>query len=102
VTIGLLAALRRQALATLALHAGLERGVRAPVPGMTQLRDEVAAALGSLADALRTGAAPPPLPNLRTTQLALGKSDALVNTETDLLVDSVNTVAGLLTQAAAR
>ncbi len=102
VTIGLLAALRRHALASLALHAGLERGVRAPVPGMAKLRDEMTAALGSLADAVRGGTAPPPMPNLRATQLALGKSDALVNAETDLLVDSVNTVAGLLAQAAAR
>jgi hypothetical protein len=69
---------------------------------MAQLRDEMTAALGSLADSVRAGSAPPPLPNLRATQLALGKSDALVNAETDLLVDSVNTVAGLLAQAAAR
>jgi uncharacterized membrane protein YccC len=96
--IGILAALRRHALAALALHAGLERGVPAPVPGMELLRTEMTAALAALASAMRTETAPPPLPDLRATQLALGATDALVNAETDLMVDSVNTLATLLAQ----
>jgi hypothetical protein len=60
------------------------------------------ASLASLAQAVRTGVAPPPLPALRQTQLALGATDALVDEETDLMVDSINTVAELLASDAAR
>ena len=101
VALGVLAALRRHALAALALHAGLERGVRAPVPGMAPLRDRMTTALAALATAMAAGTPPPALPDLRATQLALGASDALVNAETDLMVDSVNTIAGLLGATAA-
>jgi hypothetical protein len=94
--VGLLAALRRHALAALALHAGLERGVREPVRGMAQLAAEMTASLTALAAAVRSGSAPPRLPPLRQTQLALGATVALVDEETDLMVDSVNTVAALL------
>jgi uncharacterized membrane protein YccC len=96
VAMGLLAALRRHALAALALHAGLERGVAAPVPGMAPLATAMTGALAALADTLEHRVAPPPLPDLRALQLALGASDALVNDETDLMVDSVNTIAALL------
>jgi hypothetical protein len=96
VAVGILAALRRHALAALALHAGLERGVTEGVPGMARLAPEMSGALTALATALDAGTPPPPLPDLRTSQLALGKSDALVNDETDLMVDSVNTIASLL------
>jgi uncharacterized membrane protein YccC len=94
--VGLLAALRRHALGALALHAGLDRGLREPVRGMAQLAAEMTASLTALAAAVRSGSAPPPLPPLRQTQLALGATDALVGEETDLMVDSVNTVASLL------
>jgi uncharacterized membrane protein YccC len=95
-TVGLLAALRRHALAALALHAGLERGVREPVHGMGRLGAEMTASLASLAHAVRAGVTPPPLPPLRQTQLALGATDALVGEETDLMVDSIKTMAELL------
>ena len=94
--VGLLAALRRHALAALALHAGLERGVREPVRGMAHLAAEMTASLTALAAAVRAGSPPPRLPPLRQTQLALGATDALVDEETDLMVDSVNTIAELL------
>jgi uncharacterized membrane protein YccC len=100
VAVGILAALRRHALAALALHAGLERGVAAPVPGMALLRDQMTVAVATLADAVRNGTASAPLADLRSTQLALGASDALVNAETDLMVDSINTIASLLAQQA--
>ena len=101
-TVGLLAALRRHALAALALHAGLERGVREPVRGMGRLGAEMTASLAALAHAVRAGVAPPPLPPLRQTQLALGATDALVGEETDLMVDSINTIADLLASTADR
>jgi uncharacterized membrane protein YccC len=95
-SVGLLAALRRHALAALALHAGLERGVTAPVAGMTQLANEITGSLAALASAVRSGHPPPSLPPLRQTQLALGATDALVGEETDLMVDSIKTIASLL------
>jgi uncharacterized membrane protein YccC len=94
--VGLLAALRRHALGALALHAGLERGVREPVRGMARLAEEMTASLTALAAAVRSGTAPPLLPPLRQTQLALGATNALVGEETDLMVDSINAVASLL------
>jgi uncharacterized membrane protein YccC len=94
--VGLLAALRRHALGALALHAGLERGIETPVPGMTQLAGEMTDSLATLAASVRSGQPPAALPPLRQSQLALGATDALVEAETDLMVDSINTVAALL------
>jgi uncharacterized membrane protein YccC len=103
VAIGLLAALRRNALANLALHAGVERGIAQPIPGIETLAAEMTESLATLADAVRTGSAPPPLPPLRQTQRALrGDADAAVGDETDLMVDSINTIAELLAADAPR
>jgi hypothetical protein len=102
-TAGLIAALRRHALAALALHAGLERGIDRPSPAMAVLSDEMKTSLSILAEAVSTGTAPPPLPPLRQTQLALAKSvGPTLGEETDLMVDGVNTMAELLTRDAAR
>ncbi len=101
--VGLLAALRRHALAALALHAGLERGVDGSSPGMARLSTEMSTSLTRLAEAVRSGTAPPPLPPLRQTQLALAKSVShAVAEETDLMVDGVNTMAELLARDATR
>ena len=101
--VGLLAALRRHALAALSLHAGLERGVPQPVPGMRVLREQLSSSLHAIAEAVRSGSVPAALPPLRQTQLALAPSaDALVGQETDLMVDSVNTMAELLAWEAAQ
>src|SRR6185503_13862179 len=54
IAVGLLAALRRHALGALALHAGLERGLHAPVPGMTQLAKEMTDSLAALAVSVRS------------------------------------------------
>jgi uncharacterized membrane protein YccC len=98
--LGLLAALRRHALAALALHAGLERGLSAPVGGMASLEDQMTGSLKALAGAVRAGTPPPPLPPLRQTHLALAPAaDTLVLDETDLMVDSINTMADLLSGA---
>ena len=95
--IGLLAATRRNALAALALHAGLEREPRATVPGIETFAEQVTNSLLTLASAVRAGTEPPPLPSLRDTHLALGTglTDG-VRDETDLIVDSVDTIAELL------
>jgi uncharacterized membrane protein YccC len=95
--LSLLAAIRRHALAALALHAGLDGGVARPVPGIETLSRQMASSLAVLADALRTGSAPPALPPLRQTQLALNAAGSdLVRDETDLMVDSLNMIASLL------
>jgi len=94
---GLLAASRRLALAALALHAGLERDVRDAVPGIGELAQQVTSSLLTLATAVRQGSAPPPLPPLRQTQVALGAAlNDVARDETDLIVDSLDTIAELL------
>ena len=100
--VGLLAALRRHALASLALHAGIERGIDQPSPGMARLSAEMGTSLVRLADAVRSGTAPGQLPPLRQTQLAVAKSIShAAAEETDLMVDGVNTMAELLARDAA-
>jgi hypothetical protein len=101
VALGLLAATRRHALAGLALHAGLERGVPEHVPGIGELGRQLSAGLTSLAAALRSGATPAPLPPLRETHDALRSGgNTLVAVETDMMVDSLDTMASLLTEQA--
>jgi hypothetical protein len=101
VATGLLAAIRRHALAALALHAGVERGVNTPIAAMSRLSAEVKTSLSLLANAAREGKAPEPLPPLRQTQLALAASvSPLVARETDLIVDAINTMADLLARDA--
>jgi hypothetical protein len=95
--VGLLAALRRQALAALSLQAGLERGAPTAVPAIEALNTEMTGSLLALAGAVRSGAAPPPLPPLRQTQIATAPPhDMLLGQETDLMVDSIKTMAELL------
>jgi hypothetical protein len=98
----LLAALRRQSLAALALHAGVERGVEAGIQGLGPLTEDITTSLTTLAKAVRAGAAPPRLPSLRQTQLALDPSThAVIQEETDIMVDAINTIADILTRDAA-
>ena len=98
---GLLAAIRRHALAALALHAGIERGLDSAIPDMSRLSNEMKTSLSLMATAAREGRAPAALPPLRQTQLALaGSVTPLVAQETDLIVDGINTMAGLLTRHA--
>jgi uncharacterized membrane protein YccC len=98
---GLVAAIRRHALAALALHAGVERGINTPIPAMSRLAAEVKVSLSLLAAAAREGKAPESLPPLRQTQLALaGSVSQLVAQETDLIVDAINTMAELLSRDA--
>lgn len=96
VAVGLLAAFRRNALAALALHAGIEHGVPA-VRGTARLTEQVATSLSSLGSAVRHATKPPPLPPMRQTQMALdAEAQDVIGEETNLLVDSINTMAELL------
>jgi hypothetical protein len=95
--VGLLAALRRHSLAALALHAGVERGVEAPIPGLAPLAGQIRDSLSLLAAALRAGTPPPTLPPLRATQRALDPGTlSVIHDETDMMVDGINTMAELL------
>lgn len=97
VATGLLAAIRRNALAALALHAGVERGITTPSPKLAPLAAEMKESLSILAEAAADGRAPRPLPPLRQTHLAMsGEINPLVEHETDLMVDAINTMAELL------
>lgn len=94
-TVALLAALRRHALAALAIHAALENGQAHAVAGATQFRDDVRVALERIADAVRSGLRPGPLPPLRHDHVPLA-DDPVIGVETDMMVDSLNTMAELL------
>ena len=95
--VGLVGAARRNALAALSLHAGLERDVADPLPAIRELASQVGSSLMSLATALREQSGPPALPPLRQTQLALATaSDDAVSDDTSLIVDSIDTMAELL------
>ena len=98
---GLLAAIRRNALAALALHAGVERGILTPSPKLEPLATEMKESLSILSEAVRDARAPRPLPPLRQTHRAIsGEISPLVEHETDLMVDAVNTMAELLARDA--
>ena len=97
VALGLLAASRRHALAALALQARIEREPRAPPPELERLATEIVTTLAELARAVREGTVPKDLPPLRATQeqiRALTRSSLM--DETDVMVDSLNTIAEML------
>jgi len=97
VALDVLAALRRNALAALALHAAVEHGVGGAEPGIAPLRQLFDERLAGLASAVRAGTTPQEMPELRRAQLALPPSAAeRLGPETDIMVDAVNTIAGLL------
>jgi uncharacterized membrane protein YccC len=105
--LALLAASRRFGVASLTLQSRLERAPRlsADAAGaLATLADDLDAALQAIAAALRLRGDPLPLPPLRDAQIALkraldrqpdGQFGALVS-ETDLMVDAVNTMADVL------
>ena len=92
-----LAALRRNALAALALHAAVERGVGDAEPGVGSLRELIDRRLSQLSSAIRAGAAVEEMPQLRRAQLSLPASaEKLIGPETDIMVDAINTIAAVL------
>jgi hypothetical protein len=98
--IGLLAALRRNALAALALHGALETRQPHAVPGAAELLADIQVAFARLAGAVRTSGQPEALPPLRRDHAAVAQ-DSNIGVETDLMVDSLNTMAELLAIRAA-
>jgi hypothetical protein len=97
VALGILAAIRRHALASLALQARLERGSVPSVPGLDELGVQFARTFRSLAAAVRNGTPPRDIPPLRETHGRLrAASKSTLMEETDLIVDSLNTIAELL------
>ncbi|MGH9056439.1 MAG: FUSC family protein [Acidimicrobiales bacterium] len=112
--VAVMAAVRNYVQGVLALHAQLPAG--GPVrPEVGALADEVDDALGSVADAIRSGQSRARLPSLRSTQLALVRSlDAgegatavggrraldgaavALASDTDLVVNAVNTLGHLV------
>ena len=99
--VGIVAAIRRNALAALSLHAGLERDMRAAVLDFGDLGLLVSSSLLTLATATRERSAPPQLTAFRGTHVAeaIG-SNAAIRDETDLIVDSIETIAELLAKDA--
>ncbi|HQZ38330.1 MAG TPA: FUSC family protein [Vicinamibacterales bacterium] len=94
---GIVGAIRRNALAALSLHAGLEHDGRGGLPGVQALASQAASSLMTLATAVREHTVPPRFPLLRQAQLALATAaNDVVSDETNLIVDSIDTMAELL------
>jgi hypothetical protein len=94
--LSLLAAFRRYALGALALHAALDDRPTHPKPELAPLHDQIVASFLVLAAALRSGT-PAVLPPLRETHSKLPpNTDPALAEQTDVLVDSINTLASLL------
>jgi uncharacterized membrane protein YccC len=95
--ISLLATLRRNALAALALHADLERGAGRPDPGILLLADQFDAAWSAVVDAIRYGTPLGEFPPLRMTQQDLvAPGGGSIADETDLMVDSLETIGEIV------
>jgi uncharacterized membrane protein YccC len=95
----LVAAFRRFAAGGLALHADLQQRPSA-IPQLAELRDQVEAALGSLAASLRSGSRAGPLPPMRETFVRVRESvPPAVADALDLVIDSVETAAALAAKA---
>jgi uncharacterized membrane protein YccC len=107
--LGCLAAARSIATAALTLHAHLPAAAPQPRPNLTALIDAVTDSFAGLAAALRARAAPDGGPDLRKLQSQLtaqlraapgpgpaAVDAALLETETDLLVDGLNSIGALL------
>jgi uncharacterized membrane protein YccC len=102
--LGILAATRRYGLATLTIQSRLSRAAIVSHAALEPLARALDESLHLLSHALRERVEPKPLPRLRDMQIALknavdrdAHSDvAVLISETDLMVDSVNMMADLL------
>lgn len=102
--LGILAASRRLGIAGLTLRARIARVSGAPHAVIERFTGDLDLALRRIVTAQRSGDAPEPLPALRSDQLALqrileeGRDPAVevLVSETDLIVDSTNTMAAIL------
>lgn len=104
---GILAATRRIGIAALTLHARVVRIAGAPHELIERFVRDLETALRALVDALRNGEPPADLPPLRGDLTALKRTlqehgDPAVEvlaSETDLIVDSVETIAAIVARA---
>jgi hypothetical protein len=102
--LGILAASRRFGIAALGLQARRSRGGAGVPNGLGVLADEIDQSFAVLEEALRGRTDPAPLPQLRAAQVELARHIGTTSAEaatslaadTDLMVDSVNTIAHLL------
>ncbi|MDA8358839.1 MAG: FUSC family protein [Actinomycetota bacterium] len=109
---GILAAVRRYVWSALVLHGQLP-GTGPVRPELHRLGEEVEEAMAAVVVALRTGSAPTRYPPLRSTQVALAAhlrgasaqtttdptlaaADTVLMSETDLMVNAVDTLAHLV------
>ena len=101
---GILAATRRLGIAALTLRARVARISGAPHELIERFIDDLDAALCAIVAALHDGSTAPALPPLRADQIALERAfdesgdlavEVLVS-ETDLMVDSIDTIAEIL------
>ena len=100
IALGVLAALRRGALASLALHSVLEQGPRRSFAALAQLSSDLPRVLRESASSLRDGT-PPPVPAFvlhRPVDATPG--ERVVFEEAELLADSAATVATVLSGGA--
>ena len=104
---GILAASRRIGIAALTLHARVARIAGAPHELIERFVRDLETAMRALVDALRDGEPPAELPPLRPDLVALKRAlqergDPAVEvlfSETDLIVDSVETIAAIVARA---
>jgi hypothetical protein len=103
---GILAATRRLGIAALTLRARVARSAGAPHELIDRFVADLDAALRTIADALRNGKTTAELPPLRADQIVLQRAldehgdpalEVLIS-ETDLIVDSVETIAGIISR----
>lgn len=98
--LGIVGATRRIALAALSLHAGLEHS-RAPVSGVGEFTAQVESGMLALATAIRERSVPPTLPPPAAIRSAVRPAlDYLFGDETDVIADSMDTIADLLAKEA--
>jgi len=97
--VALLAAIRRHALAALAIHAALENSGAHAVAGAGPFLEDIRLAFERIEQSVRSGAGPEPLPPLRQEHAALA-ADPSIGVETDVMVDALNTMASLLSRQA--
>ncbi|HEV7824025.1 MAG TPA: FUSC family protein [Mycobacteriales bacterium] len=101
VALGTIAAIRRYALAILALHGHLPSASPVVTPRLDGLAEAMGDTLSALASSLRNGHSPPELEPLRDLHRALvkatgGDGTTVLATETDTVVEAVDSVAELL------
>jgi uncharacterized membrane protein YccC len=103
---GVLAACRRIGIAFLALRARISLGENVSRASLAAFVGDFETALASVADTLRHGSVPIALPPLRDDQTVLARAVAaepdahweILVSETDLVVESIDTMADLLRQ----